>query len=151
MNHVQKWSPLLLLLILLIAMPTMAAPGKPDFGPHIYADGAAWGTKVTTALPAPNGNNEHSFDKFFVFTNGAEGQLPVGEAAPRNPAYNGGRWETYTTTWTEAGMMAHDPLPVLKSYAEIMIHADLGHLDIVEGPPRGGPPHYFQCPLLPVK
>jgi hypothetical protein len=151
MNKVLRWSPFLLLLVLLIAMPALALPGKPFFTPHVYADGVAWGTKVTTILPAPKGNNEHSFDKFFVFTNGAEGQLPVGEAGPRNPAYNGGRWETYTATWTEAGMMAHDPLPVLKSYAEIMIHEDLGHLLVVEGSPGPPPPPYFQCPLLPVK
>jgi hypothetical protein len=149
MNKVRKWLPFLLLLLLLVAVPVLALPGKPDFGPHVYADGVAWGTKVTTPLPAPNGNNEHSFDKFFIITNNA--QLPVGEAAPRNPAYNGGRWETYTATWTAAGMAAHDPLPVLMSYADIMLHQSLGHLDVVEGSPPGGPPPYFQCPLLPVK
>lgn len=131
--------------------PGHGGPGKPDFGPHIYADGVAWGTKVTTVLPAPNENSERSFDKLFVFTNGADGQLLVGEAAPGNTAYNGGRWETYTATWTEAGIAVHDPLPVLRSYGEIMIHENLGHLDVVEGPPPGGPPPYFQCPLLPVK
>ena len=36
----------------------------------------AWGTKVTTVLPEPKGNNLHSFDRLFVFTNGAEGQRP---------------------------------------------------------------------------
>jgi len=152
MNKVRKWMPLLLLLLLVIAVPVMALPGKPGFGPHVYADGVAWGTKVTTLLPAPNGNNEHSFDKLFAFTNGAQGQLLVGEAAPGNPAYNGGRWETYTATWTPEGMAAHDPLPVLTSYADVMLHESLGHLDVVEGSPPGGmPPPYFQCPLLPVK
>jgi hypothetical protein len=140
-----------LALVLVIAIPASANPGKPDFGPHVYADGVAWGTKVTTVLPAPNGNNAHSFDKFFVVTNGADGQLPVGEAAPRNSAYNGGRWVTYTATWTAAGMAAHDPLPVLRSYEDVMLHAGLGHLDVGKGSPPGGPPPYFQCPLLPVK
>ena len=130
---------------LLIVAPASANKGKPDFTPHVYADGVAWGTKVTTTLPAPKGNNEHSFDKFFVFPNGADGQLPVGEAAPRNPAYNGGRWVTYTATWIIANP------PVLKSYMEVMQHADQGHLTIVKGSPNGGPPPYFQCPLLPVK
>lgn len=135
---------------LLIAAPAVADKGKPDFSPHIYADGEAWGTKVATVLPAPNGNNGHSFDKLFVFTNGANGQLLVGEAAP-GPGYNGGRWVTYTATWTEAGMDAHDPLPVLMSYDDVMLHAGLGHLDVVEGSFPGGPPAYFECPLLPVK
>ena len=150
MRNVRKGFPLLLLLLLLIAMPALAMKGKPDFGPHIYADGEAWGTKVLGELPAPNDHNEQSFDKFFVFTNGADGQLPVGEAAPRNPAYNGGRWDTYTATWNEAGIAAHDPLPVLTSYEAVMLHEGLGHLDIVEGSPPGGPPDYFECPLLPV-
>ena len=147
----KKWLPLVLLLSLLVAVPALAAPGQPDFGPHVYADGVAWGTKVTTVLPTSNGNNSHSFDKFFVVTNGADGQLPVGEAAPRNPAYNGGRWVTYTVTWTAEGMDAHDPLPVLMSYEDVMLHYGLGHLTVEKGSPAGGPPAYFQCPLLPVK
>lgn len=150
MNRVQK---LVLLLVLMIAVPALAAPGMPDFNPHIYADGVAWGTKVTTALPAPNGNNAHSFDKLFVFTNGPSEQLLVAEAAPRNPEYNGGRWVTYTASWTEEGMAAHDPLPVLKSYEEIQLHEGLGHLLLAKGSPDApdAPPPYFSCPLLPVK
>lgn len=150
MRKAVKWVPLLLLLALLMAIPALAMPGKPDFTPHIYADGVAWGTKVTTVLPAPNGNNAHSFDKFFVVVNGADGQLPVAEAAPRNKEYNGGRWVTYTVTWTEEGMAAHDPLPVLTSYADVMLHHGLGHLTVEKGSPAGGPPPYFSCPLLPV-
>jgi hypothetical protein len=151
MKKSRKWIPFLLLILLLAAVPALAMPGKPDFGPHVYADGEAWGTKVTAVLPEPKGNNAHSFDKLFVFTNGADGQLLVGEAAPGNSAYNGGRWVTYTATWNEAGMAAHDPLPVLMSYEEIMLHKDLGHLDVEKGSPDGGPSPYFQCPLLPVK
>ncbi len=131
----------------LIAIPAVADKGKPDFAPHVYANGDAWGTKVTTELPAPNGNNAHSFDKFFVFTNGAEGQLPVGEAAP-GKGYNGGRWVTYTATWADE--VPH-PIFVLKSYEEVMFHYGLGHLTITKGSPAEGPPAYFQCPLLPVK
>lgn len=123
----------------------------PNFGPSVYGDDVAWGTKGTTTLPAPNENNVQSFDKLFVFTNGAAGQLPVSEAAPGNPQYNGGRWFTFTATWTADGLAAHDPLPVLKSYEEVMIHHGLGHLEITQGSPEGGPPDYFQCPLLPVK
>jgi hypothetical protein len=140
-------------LSLVLAVPAMAMPGKPDFNPHIYADGVAWGTKVTTVLPAPSGNNEQSFDKFFVITNSNNpgSQLPVGEAAPGNPDYNGGRWWTHTVTWTPDGFTAHGTVPVLKSYADIMVHYNLGHLTITPGTPGPPPPVYFSCPLLPVK
>jgi len=124
---------------------------QPNFSAALYGDGEVWGTKGTTALPAPNGKNVQSFDKLFVFVNGAPGQLPVSEAAPGNPQYNGGRWFTQTVMWTAEGMEAHDPLPVLMSYDEIMLHLNLGHLAIAPGSPAGGPPPYFQCPLLPVK
>ncbi|MDH3259436.1 MAG: hypothetical protein OEM81_11775 [Acidimicrobiia bacterium] len=138
-------------MVLVMAAPAFAAPGKPNFGPALYADGETWGTKGTTNLPAPNDHNLQSFDKLFVITNGAEGQLPVAEAAPGNPAYNGGRWFTQTVEWTEAGVAAHATLPVLTSYADVMYHAGLRHLNITPGSFDGGPPPYFQCPLLPVK
>ena len=50
-----------------------------------------------------------------------------------------------------AGMAAHDPLPVLMSYEEVALHESLGHLVIAAGSFAGGPPDYFQCPLLPVR
>jgi hypothetical protein len=130
-----------------------ALPGNPDFAPHIQADGVAWGTKVTTILPEPNGNSYESFDRLVVITNSNTpgDQLPVGEAAPGSPAYNGGRWWTHTVEWTEAGFEAHGTVPILMSYDEIMMHADLGHLTITEGTPGPPPPDFFPCPLLPVK
>jgi hypothetical protein len=113
-----------LVVTLAVVAPAFAMKGKPDFAPHIYADGEAWGTKVTTVYKTPNDTAlAHSFDKLFVITNGAEGQLPVGEAAPGNKMYNGGRWYTHTVMWTVAGMAAHDPLPVLMSYEDVMLHA----------------------------
>jgi len=135
-----------LVLSLIVAVPTFAAPGKPNFGPALYADGEVWGTKGTTALPAPK-NNVQSFDKLFVITNGLDGQLPVGEAAPGNRMYNGGRWFTHTVEWT---VPAH---ALLTSYEDVMFHYNLGHLTITPGSPGGpgAPPDYFQCPLLPVK
>ena len=82
-------------LVLVICAGVISAnPGAPNFGPALYGDGEVWGTKGAAALPAPNGNNNQSFDKLFVIVNGAPGQLPVAEAAPRSPAYNGGRWFT---------------------------------------------------------
>ena len=127
---------------LVIVAPVSADPGKPNFGPALYADGEVWGTKGTTDLPAPNGKNDQSFDKLFVFTNGAEGQLPVAEAAPGNPSYNGGRWAAMTATWIDE--LPHPKL-VLTSYEDVMFHYNLGHLIIEDAET------YFQCPLLPVK
>lgn len=132
-----------------------AAPGKPDFSPRIYADGEAWGTKVTGPIPGIRGNNQKSYDKLFVITNSnnPDPQLPVGEAAPGNPMYNGGRWWTHTVMWTEEGFEYHGTVPILMSYDDIMLHADMGHLMITEGPPEGpgAPPPFFSCPLLPVE
>ncbi len=138
-------------LFLLTAGSVFAGKGKPNFTPSVYADGVVWGTKATTTIPAPNAHNLQSYDILYVITNGAEVQLPVSDAGPGNRLYNGGRWFTHTAMWTPDGMMAHDELPVLKSYEDIMFHHDLGHLDISPGSPAGGPPDFFQCPLLPVK
>jgi hypothetical protein len=86
-------------------------------------------------------------------SNHPDGQLPVAEAAPGNPDYNGGRWATHTATWTQAGFNVHGTVPILESYDDVMLHQSLGHLEITLGSPGGpgAPPHYFECPLLPVK
>lgn len=138
---------------LLVAAPLYAAPGVPDFTPRVYGDGVAWGTKGTTNLPAPTENNRQSFDIFYVITNSNNpaGQLPVSEAAPGNPDYNGGRWFTHTVEWTADGFMDHGIVPVLTSEEELEFHESLGHLVVTAGSFPGGPPIYFQCPLLPVK
>ena len=106
----------------------LALPGKPNFMPALYADGEVWGTKAAALLPPPNGRNTHSFDKLFVIVNGAPGQLPVGEAAPRNPMYNGGRWFTHTVMWTAEGMAAIPAKPqaitLLDSYRPVRLAAD---------------------------
>ena len=130
---------------LLVSSGIHAVPGQPNFAPALYGDGEMWGTKFTTVLPAPNKNNTQSFDKLFVIVNGAPGQLPVSEAAPGNPDYNGGRWFTHTVMW-----ISGEPT-VLTSYDDIMYHYDHGHLSIAQGSFMGGPPDYFQCPMLPVK
>ena len=135
--------------LLALSGVTLAYAAAPNFGPAIYGDGEVWGTKGLNELPAPNGHNNQSFDKLFIFVNGAAGQLPVSEAAPRNPAFNGGRWSAQTVLWTEEGLAANNPLPVLKSYADIQVYESLGHLAIVHGHPLGGP-DYFECPLLPI-
>jgi hypothetical protein len=141
------------ILVFLSATAILAAPGKPNFGPALYADNEVWGTKGTTVLPAPNEHNLQSFDKLFVITNGAAGQMAVGEAAPGNPNYNGGRWFTQTVMWTADGMDSYDnTVPVLMSYDEIEYNYNLGFLTITTGSPNPETiPDYFQCPLLPVK
>ena len=146
-------------LALLVAMPVYALPGAPNFGAGLWADGELWGTKVTTPLPAPKGNNAQSFDGFFFITpegwdaedDGMDGwlQAPVMESAPGNPDYNGGRWVTIRVTITNpAGI----DVP-LTSYAEILAEEAAGNLTIGENPESDGahPWIYFQCPLLPYK
>lgn len=130
---------ILAMMIWAISLPVFAA-GPDFFTPAIYADGIAWATKGLGPLPAPNDHNNQSFDKLFVFTNGAEGQLPVAEAAPGNPEYNGGRWNAHMATWFVMG----DP-PLVKSYAELEGYVVDGFLMITPAD------NYFECPLLPFK
>ena len=115
------------------------AAGPNFFNPAIFADGEAWATKGVADLPPPNGHNNQSFDELFSFTNGANGQLPVAEAAPGNPKYNGGRWNLKLVTWTMINP------PILTSYDMIEWYSDNGNLIITSGN------SYFECPLLPLK
>jgi hypothetical protein len=139
-------------LALVVAAPAMALSGKPSFSAGLYADGQTYGTKAAAIIPAATAATVQSYDKLFVITNGATGQLPVAEAAPGNPMFNGGRWYTHTVMWTPAGMAAHNGvLPVLMSYSDVNYHAGMGHLSITPGTFAGGPPAFFVCPLLPVK
>jgi hypothetical protein len=125
-------------LIALLAISIVPAfADSPNFGPAIYADDEIWGTKGTADLPAPNGNNDQSFDGLFKFTNGVEGQLAVAEAAPNNPNYNGGRWIEYTVTWSGTPEL-------VTSYDQLMGLQQAGELTIM------ATGNYFQCPLLPT-
>lgn len=133
-----------------LAIPASAGATR-NFAAGFWGDGARWGTVVTPAL-LPTDAPASSFDKFLVFTNSnaAGGQAPVVEAVPGNPLYNGGRWASYTVTWTPAGFQDHGgTVPLLTSYADVMFHAGLGHLTLVAGSPAGGPPDFFECPLVP--
>jgi len=133
----------------MLLFSVLAIAEKPNFSPAIYADGQFWGTKGLGTLPAPNGHNEQSFDQLYRFTGDfiGAGQLPVAEAAPGNPRYNGGRWSAHFVFWTETGIgiYGEDNLPVLKSYQEIQDHLNNGNLMLMPGA------DYFECPLLPVK
>lgn len=136
-------------LLLLFTQLVNADPGQPNFMAALYGDGEVWGTKGTTTLPAPNAKNLQSFDKLYVITNFNNPnavQLPVSEAAPGNPNYNGGRWYLHTVEWTEAGFVAYGGFaPVVKSEEEIKYNEEMGYLVITAGSA------FFQCPLLPVK
>lgn len=125
----------------------------PTFTPAVYADGEVWGTKGTTPLPAPTDGNEQAFDKLYIISNGmAMTQLPVGEAAPGNPDYDGGRWDTELAVWTADFLMSVGGVaPTLMSADEVLDHVELGHLLLMGHPMGPGtPPSYFQCPLLPT-
>ena len=134
----KKMLALAFAVVLLVVAAVPAFAGGPNFGEAIYADGVAWGTKGNGPLPAPNENNRQSFDGLYKFTNGVEGQLPVAEAGPGNPAYNGGRWIEYFVTFTGTPEL-------VKSYSDLSALVDAGLVTIVESG------NYFQCPLLPVK
>lgn len=132
-----------LTLILTLAAAVFAVPASadaPNFGPAIYADGRAWGTKGLSDLPPPTENNSQSFDFLFRFTNGVAGQLAVAEAGPRNPSFNGGRWSVQVATWVEGA----DPV-LITSYDQLMAYVDSGELMVTSANT------YFLCPLLPVK
>jgi hypothetical protein len=135
---IRKLGLLLLVFVLSLALAVPAFADGPAFSPQIYADGVAWGTKGNGPLPAPNEDNRQSFDGLYKFTNGVDGQLPVAEAAPMNPAYNGGRWIEYFVTFTGTPEL-------VKSYSHLSALEDAGLVTIVE---TG---NYFQCPLLPTK
>ncbi len=129
---------LVVALSLMLVVPAFAA--GPNFGSAIYADGETWGTKGNSDLPAPNDNNRQSFDGLYKFTNGVAGQLAVAEAAPTNPAYNGGRWiEIFVTFINPADAV------LVTSYAQLHDLAMDGKVTMTES---GA---YFQCPLLPDK
>jgi len=148
----KKLSFLILITILMLAFAAPALASAPNFGPAIYGDGQVWGTKGTATLPEPTEANLQSFDGIYIFTNSnnPDGQLPVAEAAPGNPSFNGGRWIAYTVQWTDAAFAAYGTVPLLKSFDEVMAQYNLGYLSINLGHPNRPSP-YFQCPLLPVK
>lgn len=124
-------------LLLVAAVPAFA--DAPNFGPAIYADGQAWGTKGLSELPGPNGRNNQSFDGLYMFGEDAvEGQLAVAEAAPGNPQYNGGRWIAYAVEWIGTPEL-------VTSYDQLSELEEAGLVEITSLN------NYFECPLLPVK
>jgi hypothetical protein len=137
-------------LVIALMATTAAFAGGPDGPPgmpgRLYVDGALYATRGLTALPAPNANNIQSFDKLYVVTNGVDGQPGVGEAAPGDTDFNGGRWDVQTVTWTN-----ELEKELLTSDAEIFNHMAAGHLVVTGGSFAGGPPDYFECPVIPLR
>ncbi|HUG09911.1 MAG TPA: hypothetical protein VMM36_02800 [Opitutaceae bacterium] len=135
------------------ATPSFALPGKPGFAASLWGDGRLWSSKATAILPAPTEKNLHSYDMLFVIinSNADGGQFPVAEAAPGNPDFNSGRWFVHTAWWTEQGLAWYGTVPVITSYAELLEEVIIGNMAFAPGSPAGGPPPYFQCPMLPVK
>jgi len=76
-----------------------ALRGTPTFQPAASGDGPMRSAKRSVWLPAPHEHNVRSYDLLLVCVDNPV-QLPVGEAAPGDPAYNGGRWFAHTVVWT---------------------------------------------------
>lgn len=119
-----------------VAADASNPPGLPG---RIYADCRMFATKDATDLPPPRGNNAHSFDEIYHFTNGASGQLDVAEAAPGEEGFNGGRWSVTVVEWT-----INNP-PVVCSDDEVHTHEAMGHINVIEEGAR-----YFECPVVPL-
>ena len=116
------------------------ASNNPALPGRVFADGRTFATRGVTDLPEPTGNNAHSYDEIYHFTNGADGQLDVAEAAPGEQEFNGGRWSVTVVEWT-----IEDP-PVVKSDEEVHHYESQGKISVVE---RGA--RYFECPLVPLR
>lgn len=125
------------LLAVVVAAPVGAAP--PDDGPIvpdlIWADGDLLGTVLLNPLPFNGKTN--SYDKLFM----VPGQNPVAEAAPGNPAYNGGRWIPTDVTKTMYFPDGH----VITSYAALAAAEGYGWVVIGAGDTSST----FLCPLIP--
>jgi hypothetical protein len=127
-----------------VALAAFAAPavaqGVSD-GPALYADGQQFRTLDATDLPAPRPNNAHSYDDLFVISGGVAAQLPVAEAAPGSPGFNGGRWAVTAVTWA-----AEATPELVTSSAEVHSLIESGELEVVAEGVR-----YFECPLVPLR
>ncbi len=128
----------------------VGAAQKPAFDEQIYGDGVAWGTKGVTKLPPPTDDNEQSFDPlvFIIDGNAPPVQLPVAEAAPGNPDYNGGRWVSKTIDISDL-----DSMRTIRDYEDFSTAEVNNFQDGAPTDDNGEPfrPDYFECPLLPVK
>ena len=98
---------------------------------RVYANDVVWASfDAADFNPAPT----VSLDRIFVLV--GEGLLPVAEASPGDPDYNGGRWEVHMVRFV--GMAPTQ----FTNDEDVWYHASLGHLEISD------PVRYFECPLV---
>lgn len=147
MKKMNSLSAIVILGMLLASIAPVFAPASKAHD-AIWADGQIWDTVLTPAtFKAPK--NPNSVDLLFVFDeSGLMGQRPIGEAAPYEDDYNGGRWWVCLVVFTEVGLAVHDADDdgwvdfELMSDDEGMAHYDLGHLTVIPTDT------YFVCPLV---
>jgi hypothetical protein len=126
---------LVLSLLVVMAAPAFALPGKPSSTGVIYADGHLYRSKAAAPLPAPNDHNLQSYDMLVA----VEGQeFSVAEAAPGDRNYNGGRWYAVSAAWTEGADRVE-----ITSFDQLMEQVALGNLTIDDSNPG-----FVECPLL---
>lgn len=138
----------LALLGLALLSTSVYAGGSTRVAQAIWAHGELYDTVITpTSFIAPP---EHSTDIIYSFMmSGLSGQRSVAESAPRDPEYNGGRWNVQMVVFTPAGIAAHDPDGngivnfELTNAEDVLAHEALGHIIINDAN------FYFECPLLP--
>jgi hypothetical protein len=133
-----------------IGIVTITAERAVKTADAIWAEDRLFGTVATpTRFRTPP---EHSTDVIFSFAeSGLTGQRSVAEAAPGNPAYNGGRWHVYGVEFTEAGVMMFDEdmngmVDEEFTNAEAVLEAAEAGLVVISDAE-----FYFECPLLPSK
>ena len=119
---------------LLLSTTGAMAGTPPKAAGRVYADDQLWATFATANLPP---GPSVSFDTLYHFP-GLPDLVPVANAGPTNPNYNGGRWMVENVAFT--GM---DPTQ-FTDQQQILDNASLGLLSI------SGPVQYFECPLLPL-
>jgi hypothetical protein len=130
---------IVLMLLVAVAAVTMAKPENNAF----WVDGMLFRTVGTPTSLSDRGPK----DGIFVF-NGLNGQTPVAEAKPGDKDYNGGRWQVYILSFTEAGRVAHDGDGdglvdfQLASWEMVNDHIGLGHLEMAGMGPS------FVCPVI---
>ncbi len=141
-----------LVVALLATSAPVAAKATVVRDPVLWIDGDLYRTVLTPTV-LPDAAPAESFDILYNFDgSGLSGQRSVGEAAPGDPGYNGGRWMVFAVAFTALGMSIHDANGdgmvnfELTSTAQVEAHMALGHLLI-----SAEPVALFVCPVLPVK
>lgn len=110
---------------------TIVSATPPHAGIRVYANDRLWASFDATDLkPGP----AQSMDLIFVFPD--TNLIPVGEASPGDPDYNGGRWMVRAVSFT--GMAPEQ----FTNDEQVWFHYGLGHLSI------SGVLRTFECPLI---